>query len=167
MQSCFTCQSDQPDTRVHHPPLTPLVAPNSCWKTMGMDLIYILPVSLCAQYNTIIMFMCHLSNIARLVSTHSDGLTTRKFATTFHGDIFPHYELPQSIVTDGSVQWNTKFFRDLRDVADIRLDLSTSYHTQTDGLTECTNVVIETTVRHYVVHFHIRITVAPLIVQFR
>jgi hypothetical protein len=154
IQSCFTCQADKPDRRVRRPPLTPLIAPDSCWKILGMDLIDNLPESLCGKYNAIIVFVCHLSKMVRLVRTHSTGLTTRKFAQIFFEEIFPHYGLPESIVSDRGVQWNTEFFRDLCDVADIRLKLSTSYHPQTNGLTERTNEVVETALRHYVSPSH-------------
>ena len=80
---------------------------------------------------------------------------TQTTAQIFFKEFFPHYGLPQSIITDHGVQLNTEFFLELCNVADIRLNLSTSYHhSQTNGLTTRTNEVIETVLRHYVASSH-------------
>ena len=149
VQSCYKCQSDKPDRRKKRPPLTFIEAPDSCWRTLGVDLIVDLTPTEPEKYNAIIVFCCFLSKMVRLVPTHTT-LTTEGFVELFFREIFPHYGFPTKIVSDRGPQWNSEFFRALCDKADIRLSLSTAYHPQTNGLVERTNEVVETALRHYV-----------------
>ena len=149
VQSCYKCQSDKPDRRKKRPPLTFIQSPDSCWRTVGVDLIVDLTPTEPDKYNAIVVFCCHLSKMVRLVPTHTT-LTTEGFAELFFREVFPHYGLPTKIVSDRGPQWNSEFFRTLCDRADIRLSLSTAYHPQTNGLVERTNEVVETALRHYV-----------------
>ena len=149
VQTCYKCQSDKPDRRNKRPPLTFIQAPDSCWRTVGVDLIVDLTPSEPDQYNAIVVFCCHLSKMVRLVPTCTT-LTTEGFTELFFKEVFPHYGMPTKIVSDRGPQWNSEFFRSLCDRADIRLSLSTAYHPQTNGLVERTNEVVETALRHYV-----------------
>jgi hypothetical protein len=149
VQSCYSCQSDKPDRRRKRPPLTFIEAPDSCWKTLGVDLITDLTPTESERYNAIVVFCCHLSKMVRLIATHTT-LSTEGFVELFFKEIFPHYGFPNKIVSDRGPQWNSAYFRALCDQADIRLSLSTAYHPQTNGLVERTNEVVETALRHYV-----------------
>ena len=93
MQSCTQCQVNKPDRRKRTPPLTPLVAPDSCWRTIGVDLIPDLPPTTDREYNAICVFVCHLSKMARLVPTRTT-LDTEGFADLFIREVFPHYGMP-------------------------------------------------------------------------
>jgi Integrase zinc binding domain len=153
IESCYNCQANKPDRRSRRPALTPLVAPDSCWHTIGVDLIVDLPPTAGEEYNAICVFVCHLSKMVRLIATRTT-LDTEGFAKLFIRDVFPHYGLPRIIVSDRGRQWNSEFFRALCDRAGIRLNLSTAYHPQTNGLVERTNEVIETALRHFVAADH-------------
>ena len=149
VQSCYKCQSDKPDRRRKRPPLTFIEAPDSCWKTMGVDLIVDLTPTVPNQYNAIVVVCCHLSKMVRLIPTHTT-LTTEGFVDIFFKEVCPHYGMLSKIVSDRGPQWHSMFFRALCDRADIRLSLSTAYDPQTNGLLERTNEVVETALRHYV-----------------
>ena len=148
VQSCYKCQSGKPDRRCRRVPLTFIEAPNACWRTLGVDLIADLTPT-ASGYNAILVFCCHLSKMVRVIPTKST-LTTEGFVDLFFKEIFPHYGFPAKIVSDRGSQWNSEFFRALCDRADIRLSLSTAYHPNTNGLTERTNEMVETALRHYV-----------------
>jgi hypothetical protein len=87
--------------------------------------------------------------MVRLVPTSKD-LSTEGFAQLFMREVFPHYEFPRRIVSDRGSQWNSAFFRALCAQGGIELCISTSYHPQTNGLTERTKEVVEASLRHYV-----------------
>lgn len=131
----------------------PLVAPDGCWRTLGVDLIVDLPQTAGDEYNAICVFVCHLSKMVRLIPTRTT-LDTRGFAKLFFREVFPHYGMPQVIVSDRGTQWNSEFFKELCDYANIRLHLSTAYHPQTNGLVERTNEVVEAALRHFVAADH-------------
>jgi hypothetical protein len=149
VETCYKCQANKPDRRNRQVPLTTLVPPSACWRTIGVDMIVDLPVSEGAEYNAIIVFMCHLSKMARIIPTHT-SLDARGMAQLFIREIFPHYGMPLEIVSDRGTQWNNEFFRALCDEIGIKLKMSTAYHPQTNGLVERTNEVIATALRHFV-----------------
>ena len=117
-----------------------------------MDLIVDLPES-AEGHNAILVFVDHLSKMVRLIPTRKD-LKTEGFAALFFQHIFPHYGMPERIISDRGQQWNSEFFKELCDYADIRLHLSTAYHPQTNGLVERMNEVAETALRHFVAADH-------------
>ena len=67
---------------------------------------------LCSQ--CVYKCFCWGANV-RLAPTHSEGQTAQKFAHMLLTEIPSQYGLPDSIVTDCGVQWNTDFFRELCD----------------------------------------------------
>ncbi len=148
IKSCTSCQSNKPDRRLTRPLLNPLVQPDACWRTLGVDLITDLPKAT-SGHDAICVFVCHLSKMCRLVPTRKD-LNAEGFAKLFMHNVFVHYGFPERVVSDRGTQWNNDFFRALCTRANIALHLSTAYHPQTNGLVERTNEVVEAALRHYV-----------------
>jgi predicted aspartyl protease len=149
IRTCHKCQANKTDRRVARPPLTPLPSPEINWKVLGVDLIVDLPVTVGDEYNAICVFVCHLSKMVRLCATRTT-LTTEGFAKLFMREVFAHYGMPQTIVSDRGTHWNSEFFGSLCDILGIRLKMSTAYHPQTNGLVERTNEVISAALRHFV-----------------
>ena len=148
VSSCHKCQANKTDRVRRRPPLTPLVPPDACWRTMGVDLIVDLPVS-ADGYDAICVFVDHLSSMVRLAPTDK-SMSTEGFARLFFREVFPHYGMPARIVSDRGQQWNSKFFKALCNEAHTDLSLSTAYHPQTNGLVERMNEVVSAALRHYV-----------------
>lgn len=108
-----------------------------------------LPQTTTHKYDALCVFVCHLSKMVRLVPCWST-LDTKGFAKLFFREIFPHYGMPEAIVSDRGTQWNSEFFHALCDATGIQLRLSTAHHPQTNGLVERYNEVISTALRHFV-----------------
>jgi hypothetical protein len=108
-----------------------------------------LPPTSGEEYNAIVVFMCHLSKMVRILPSKT-SLDARGFASMFFREIFPHYGMPQRIVSDRGSQWSSEFFQAVCDRAGVRLHMSTAYHPQTNGLVERTNEVIAAALRHFV-----------------
>ena len=149
IRTCHKCQANKVNRGVTRPPLTPLPTPESCWKVLGVDLIVDLPCTAGDEYNAICVFVCHLSKMVRLVPTRTT-LTTEGFAKLFVREVFTHYGMPHTIISDRGTQWNSEFFRALCDILGIKLKMSTAYHPQTNGMVERTNEVVAAALRHYV-----------------
>lgn len=153
VSSCYPCQANKTDRKRQRIPLTPLTPPDSCWGTVGVDLIVDLPPSADEEFNAICVFVCHLSKMVRLVPT-TTSLTTEGFARLFFREVFPHYGMPLRIVSDRGSQWCSEFFQELCNCAGVRLHMSTAYHPQSNGLVERYNEVIAAALRHYVGSSH-------------
>lgn len=140
VKSCVQCQVNKPDRQPTKPPLTPLSPPDVAWKQMGVDLVVDLPVTQ-EGYNAICVFVCHLTKMVRLVATRTT-LPATGFASLFMKEVFPHYGLPENLISDRGPQWNSEMFQAMCDTLGIKLKLSTAYHPQTNGLVERTNEVV-------------------------
>jgi transposase InsO family protein len=64
-------------------------------------------------------------------------------ALLFLKEVWKHHGTPQVVVSDRGPQFIAGFTRELHKLLGIKLALSTAYHPQTDGQTECINQVIE------------------------
>ena len=57
--------------------------------------------------------------------------------------IFPAHGQSKSIVSDRDTQFTASFFKEVFSLLGVKLQMSTSNHAQTDGLTERVNRVVE------------------------
>src|SRR5579863_297710 len=57
--------------------------------------------------------------------------------------IFPNYGIPQKIILDRDPHFVSKFGTELCQLLDIKQNISSAYHPQTDGASECTNQSLE------------------------
>ena len=146
--SCHRCQMSKPTRLPSKLPLCPLVPPQSCWRTIGVDLIVDLPRT-AEGHDAICVFVCHLSKMCRVIPTQSN-LDARGFAKLYMREIFPHYGFFLTLVSDRGNQWNNEFWREFCNLAGAEMTLSTAFHPQTNGLTERTNTAVETALRTFV-----------------
>jgi transposase InsO family protein len=64
-------------------------------------------------------------------------------ALLFFKEVWKHHGTPRVVVSDRGPQFVATFTRELYKRLGIKLAMSTAYHPQTDGQTECVNQVIE------------------------
>jgi transposase InsO family protein len=57
------------------------------------------------------------------------------------------YGVPKKIVSDRGTQFTSRFWENLHEVMDTRLNFSSAYHPQTDGQTERVNQILEDMLR--------------------
>ena len=74
-------------------------------------------------------------------------LTLALVAQYFVDQIFKLHGMPTSIVYDHDLIFTSNFWQELFKLQGTQLQLSTSYHAQTDGQTEAINKCLETYLR--------------------
>ncbi|GBG72826.1 hypothetical protein CBR_g12393 [Chara braunii] len=67
------------------------------------------------------------------------AISAREVADIVFDRVVPDHGLPLSIISDRDPRFTSQFWRRPHEVYDTRLRFSSSYHLQTDGLTEITN----------------------------
>src|SRR5690606_24229284 len=70
-------------------------------------------------------------------------------AKLFRDTVFRAHGLPDNIVSDRGTQFNSDFTRALCRLLNIKQNMSTSFHPQTDGQTERVNGILEQYLRGY------------------
>ena len=64
-------------------------------------------------------------------------------AQIYQDHIWSKHGLPQKVISDRGPQFTAQFMKDLHKLTGVIGNLSTAYHPQTDGQTECMNQEVE------------------------
>lgn len=105
-----------------------------------MDYIVDLPVS--NGYDSIFVVVDRFTKQAHFIRAHKDD-TAPTLAKHFLENIFRLHGLPTDIVSDRGSTFNSHFWRAFLKQLDIKPNLSTAFHPQSDGQTERINQTVE------------------------
>ena len=143
VRGCATCQATKPLTtqpRIPHYPIS--VAHTALpFETITMDLIVKLPSS--SGFDSILTITDHDCSKATLFIPCHESVTAAGIADLYVQHVFPHYGTPCKIITDRDTRFASHFPRELCRVLDIKQNISTTYHPQTNGQSERTNQWLE------------------------
>src|SRR5882762_5537117 len=106
-----------------------------------MDFIVELPVS--QGYDTIAVFVDHDVTKAAVFAPCSTSIMANQTATLYRDYVWKHFGLPRKLISDCGPQFTSSFSTELCKLLDIQQAMSTAYHPQTDGQTECVNQELE------------------------
>jgi hypothetical protein len=105
-----------------------------------------LPIS--NGYDAILVVVCRLTKMAHFIPCMSTD-TAADFARIFEKNIHRLHGLPKDIVSDRGSLFTSAFWRDVCLQLDIKQNLSTAFHPQSDGQTERINGILEQYLRMY------------------
>ncbi|KAI5115276.1 hypothetical protein M0805_009568 [Coniferiporia weirii] len=106
-----------------------------------MDFITDLPLS--NHYDSIMVVINHDSSKGIVLIPCTKTLDTLGTAKLYHDNVYKCFGLPKRIISDRGPQFALQVFQTLCTRLGIKSKLSTAYHPQTDGQTECTNQEVE------------------------
>jgi hypothetical protein len=84
-----------------------------------------------------------------ILSPCKKTITSEGIAQVFFKTVFLRFGLYDKIISDRGPQFASKFTKELGKLLDYEVTLSTAYHPQTDGQTECLNQELETYLHIY------------------
>ncbi len=113
-----------------------------------MDFIVHLPTTT-RLHDAIFVVVCRLSKMAHFIPTHTNA-TAADTAYLFMHNIFRLHGMPLSIISDRDSKFTSSFWQTLHSALGTKLQMSTSFHPQTDGQTERMNRTLEDILRAYV-----------------
>ncbi|XP_053571514.1 uncharacterized protein LOC128661265 [Bombina bombina] len=129
--------------------LSPLPIPSMPWSTISMDFIVDLPSS--QHFTTILVVVDHLTKLAHFIPLKNlpTAMTT---AGVFLKHIVRLHGIPTTIISDRGTQFTSALWKSLCKLLQIETRYSTSFHPQTNGLTERLNQTLEQFLRCYITH---------------
>ena len=140
---CAICQQMKPNTHPSAPALSPI--PSSCtrpFNQISVDLITDLPP--CSGFDSVMVVVDHGLSKGVILSPCTKTITAEGVADLFVQKVFSRFGLPSKIISDRGPQFASKFTLELGRLLQYSNALSTAYHPQTDGQTECLNQELET-----------------------
>ncbi|GJZ62243.1 putative reverse transcriptase domain-containing protein [Tanacetum coccineum] len=113
-----------------------LEIPKCKWKNITMDFITRLPRT-SSGHDAIWVIVDRLTKSAHFLAIHED-FKTERLASLYIDEIVARKGAPVSIIPDHDGHFTSRFWQSLQKALGTRLDMSTVYHPQTDGQSECT-----------------------------
>lgn len=131
--------------RVKYPGLLqPLPVPSHAWQTVSLDFVEGLPKS--KGYNCILVVVDKFSKYAHFLPL-AHPFTALQVAKLFMDNIFKLHGMPLALISDRDKIFTSQLWQELFRLSDTELQMSTSYHPQTDGQTERVNQCLEAYLR--------------------
>ncbi|KAL2253797.1 UNVERIFIED_CONTAM: Retrovirus-related Pol polyprotein from transposon [Sesamum indicum] len=124
--------------------LQPLPVPEQAWSCVSMDFIEGLPNS--EGKDSILVVVDRLTKYSHFISL-KHPYTATSIVKVFFDNIYKLHGLPVSIISDRDKVFTSRFWRELFTLSGVSLDMSSSYHPQTDGQTERVNQCLENYLR--------------------
>jgi hypothetical protein len=148
IRSCALCSQTKPSNRKHGL-YQPLPIPARPWESISMDYINGLPTTL-HKHDAIWVVVCRFSKMALFIPCHKTTYVVQTVELFFH-NVWPHFGLPQSIISDRDSRFLSIFWRTLWSLLGCNLKFSTTFHPQMDDQTEVVNRVLVHSLHTYFV----------------
>ena len=137
INSCDTCQRVKASNKPPEGLLIPLEIPETRFEIIGID-FKPLPKS-SEGFDNLMIIICKLTKITALIPT-TTKITAREAAELFFRHWYCRgFGLPKKIISDRDKIFVSTFWQEITNTMQIKLNMSTARHQQTNGVTE--NVV--------------------------
>lgn len=147
IKSCPECQRAKTSRHKPYGPLRFLPIPERPWASISMDFIEGLPLS--REFDSILVIVDRLTKMAIFIPT-TKTLDSPGLAQLFLRHVFSKHGVPNDIVSDRGKHFVSRFWASLCQLLQIKSNLSTAYHPETDGQTERVNQILEQYLRIYI-----------------
>ena len=134
VSSCHECQINKQRQEKTGGLLQPLPIPERCWDTVCADFLTGLPETK-SGHDAILVIVDKLSKRGIFIPTKKT-LSAPEAAVLFQDYLFSKHGTPVTIITDRDPKFKGNFWRSMAQQLNIKLNMSTASHPQTDGQSE-------------------------------
>ncbi|GKB18995.1 putative reverse transcriptase domain-containing protein [Tanacetum coccineum] len=136
------------------------------WKWEGIAMAFVTKLPRTSSgHDTIWVIVDRLTKFAHFLPMREDYKMDR-LARLYLNEIVARHGVPISIILDRDSRFTSRFWQSMLEALGTRLDMSTAYHPQTDGQSECTIQTLEDILRACVLDFGGSWDVHLLLVEF-
>ncbi|TYK01362.1 reverse transcriptase [Cucumis melo var. makuwa] len=146
-KTCLICQQDKVEKVKVAGLLDPLPVPTRPWESVSMDFITHLPKV--GDFEAILVIIDRFSKYATFIPT-TKQCSVEMTAQLFFKHVVKLWGVPTSIVSDKDGRFISSFWTELFSFLGTSLNISSSYHPQTNGQTKRFNCMLEEYLRHFV-----------------
>ncbi|GJP71177.1 hypothetical protein CLOP_g2023 [Closterium sp. NIES-67] len=93
-------------------------------------------------HDAILVIINKFSKMGHFIPTHTTA-RTEETAQLFVRYIISQHGIPTTLISDRDPKFTNKFLKELMSLLGTKLAMSSAYHPQTDGQTECLNQILE------------------------
>ena len=149
INSCDLCQRNKPSHHKKYGLLSPLPVPTGPWRSLSMDHITDLPRS--EGYDAILVVVDRLTKQSVFIRANkTDDSPT--LARQFQDNVFRLHGLPADIVSDRGSTFVSNWWKSFTAMLQVKPNLSTAFHPESDGQTERINQSLELHLRTFCDH---------------
>jgi Integrase zinc binding domain len=143
VKGCTVCQSSKANTVRPRAPPFPIAPVTEAmpFETVAMDLITDLPVS--EGFDAIFTITDHDVTKAMVFIPCHKTIDALNATQLYARHIFPYYGAPRKIISDRDPHFMAQLAKELCRLLDVKQNISTAYHPQMDGQSECSNQWLE------------------------
>ena len=116
------------------------------WNAICMDVIVGLSES--QGYTKIWVIVDRFSKMAHFIPITTE-VPIKELALIFLQNIWRLHGLPESIISDRDTRFTSKFRMSLMELLQVKINMYTAFHPETDGQTERVNQMLEQYIRSY------------------
>jgi hypothetical protein len=147
VQSCLICQQAKPDRTKLPGLLQPLPVPSGAWQIISLDFVEGLPKL--GNADCILMVVDSFTKYGHFLPL-KHPFTSFSVAKAFLDCVYKLHGPPSVIISDRDKVFTSNLWQELFKLAGVALHMSSAYHPQSDGQTECLNQTMETYLRCFV-----------------
>lgn len=145
LQGCEVCQQAKEEHCKLPGLLQPLPVPESAWTVISLDFIDEGPPK-SGKWDSILVIVDKFIKYVHFLPL-AHPYTAIQIAQIFFNNIYKLHGLPEAIISDRDRKFTSNLRKELFELSDTKLLMSSSYHPQTDGQTERLNQCLETFLR--------------------
>ena len=134
VRSCARRQVSKTGTQVPAGLLHSLDTPTQPWESINHDFVTHLPRTK-SKYDTVLTVVDRFTKRILLIPTTNRVIAPETASLVFE-QVFRHYGMPKSVVSDRDPRFTSIFWRTLFKLTGTDLRMSSSSHPETDGQTE-------------------------------
>jgi hypothetical protein len=148
IDGCSTCQQMKSNTHPTAAPLMPIKSyAHRPFQQLTMDFITDLPIS--NGFDSIFIVVNQGLSKGVILMPCNKMINTKQTVKLYIDNVFVQYGLPDVMISDRGPQFASNVFNGTMDAIRVKHKMSTAFHPQTDGQTECYNQELEAYLQIY------------------